>query len=534
MLDWNTMAKHKDAHEEKAGALSKDATAGASLDDKNLDGAEATSSEKPRSEHKKSRILLRIVSILLIIVGVISVLAYVLFGLLVAITAAVGYSVDLYLTVGDGTALSSVLGVIMFVASVSTSFVQLSAGRRGMRLARGKGSAERCQLLGILMIGLAIISWLISVIATSGGTTFDFIDFVLSFALPFFYYALARHELHNSFWEGIKEDEGDEGEPEAVVPLPEVIAERYELSAGGMLVPSDSSIDTVVEFLSTAEFAASMPESAAGRMASRTEKNIRHCTANTFGSAIFGTVRIPQQALELLDLPFKEDVAFAFRLEDNVLSIVSDNDDARQLMAFYALDQIVEKIDAAAALFELLDFVTTDNNAFMFDQQERLNHLESNMAEDVNEIPHDFDKFVSETRAQLLVLESFYRQLSDLASKVAESSADVLSQRTRELFRALCVKAARLNVDAQMLCEHALQIRDIYQSKIDVRQNKVMSILTIVTSFFMPLTLITGWYGTNFDVMPELHFKYSYLVVFIVAISIVTTEAIIFKRKKWF
>ncbi len=48
------------------------------------------------------------------------------------------------------------------------------------------------------------------------------------------------------------------------------------------------------------------------------------------------------------------------------------------------------------------------------------------------------------------------------------------------------------------------------------------------------MTLITGWYGMNFKVMPELGWSMSYFVLIAVAIVIVTVEIIIFKRNKWF
>ncbi len=47
-------------------------------------------------------------------------------------------------------------------------------------------------------------------------------------------------------------------------------------------------------------------------------------------------------------------------------------------------------------------------------------------------------------------------------------------------------------------------VRDVYQSEIGIRQNNVMKVLTIVTTVFLPLTLIAGWYGMNFVYMPEL------------------------------
>ena len=60
-----------------------------------------------------------------------------------------------------------------------------------------------------------------------------------------------------------------------------------------------------------------------------------------------------------------------------------------------------------------------------------------------------------------------------------------------------------------------------------------MTLLTVVTSIFLPLTLIAGWYGMNFRYMPELEWKASYPVVILVSILIVVVCLVWFKKKKW-
>ena len=60
-----------------------------------------------------------------------------------------------------------------------------------------------------------------------------------------------------------------------------------------------------------------------------------------------------------------------------------------------------------------------------------------------------------------------------------------------------------------------------------------MTVLTVITSIFMPLTLIAGWYGMNFKYMPELDWKWSYPVVTGVCLLIVIIALIFFKKKKW-
>ncbi|MFA5533246.1 MAG: CorA family divalent cation transporter, partial [Mariniphaga sp.] len=74
---------------------------------------------------------------------------------------------------------------------------------------------------------------------------------------------------------------------------------------------------------------------------------------------------------------------------------------------------------------------------------------------------------------------------------------------------------------------------NIYHSNISNRTNEVMKVLTIFASIFIPLTFVAGVYGTNFDYLPELHFKYSYFIMLGVMLAIAITMLFYFTRKKW-
>lgn len=86
----------------------------------------------------------------------------------------------------------------------------------------------------------------------------------------------------------------------------------------------------------------------------------------------------------------------------------------------------------------------------------------------------------------------------------------------------------------QQIKEALHQVRELYQAQQAAQQNRVMGVLTVVTTVFLPLTLLTGWYGMNFANMPELQWQYGYPAVIAAAAVIVVAEVIYFWRKRFF
>ena len=74
---------------------------------------------------------------------------------------------------------------------------------------------------------------------------------------------------------------------------------------------------------------------------------------------------------------------------------------------------------------------------------------------------------------------------------------------------------------------------DIYLSSVSNRMNEIMKVLTIIATIFMPLTFIAGVYGMNFKYMPELGWKWSYPVVWLIMLGVAKWMVDFFRRKKW-
>ena len=136
-------------------------------------------------------------------------------------------------------------------------------------------------------------------------------------------------------------------------------------------------------------------------------------------------------------------------------------------------------------------------------------------------------------RKEIIGWIRYYTQLDDMVCEFQENEDGLFSDGEVRMFHMAEKRIGRLNSEAQTLREYGLQLRELFQSEIDVRQNRVMKILTIVTTVFLPLTLVTGWYGMNFIHMPELEWEYGYPVVIAVSMLIVSVCLWIMKKKKF-
>ena len=84
------------------------------------------------------------------------------------------------------------------------------------------------------------------------------------------------------------------------------------------------------------------------------------------------------------------------------------------------------------------------------------------------------------------------------------------------------------------------KIRDLINGMLEIslssasnRLNEVMKVLTVFATIFIPLTFLVGVYGMNFDYMPELRWKWSYPILWLLFFLIPAVLLLWFRRKKW-
>ena len=152
------------------------------------------------------------------------------------------------------------------------------------------------------------------------------------------------------------------------------------------------------------------------------------------------------------------------------------------------------------------------------------------MEEDVSqEHISGFQAKLMPIRRELLNLRSYYDEIMDLTKELEENENGFFLKKHLKYFGTLTDRADRLMSRTSHLLEYAQQVKEAYQAQIDARQNSNMQFLTVISTIFFPLTLITGWYGMNFRDMPGLEDGYPFVVI--LSVIVIVGCIIIFKKK---
>lgn len=136
-------------------------------------------------------------------------------------------------------------------------------------------------------------------------------------------------------------------------------------------------------------------------------------------------------------------------------------------------------------------------------------------------------------RNEIYKAYKFYEQMKFILEEICENDNNLISENMRRPFENMKNLSIRLFSLSSNLRQFIAQIKESYRAEIGIEQNKLMRVFTIVTSIFLPLTLIVGWYGMNFKI-PEFGWEYGYAYVTAVCAVVTIIWFVVCKKKKWF
>lgn len=251
--------------------------------------------------------------------------------------------------------------------------------------------------------------------------------------------------------------------------------------------------------------------------------NVQYCRAEAFGTCVIGTFRVPDKKQVL-----EKRYAIGYYFERERLIFIDNQNIVKKILERME-DIPFEKDAGVVTMFAFfLDNLVRDDVVNLQELEESMGQLEEEL---LTQIPRDFYQTIITYRKKLLILHSYYEQMTDLGD-VLTDAGHLFKKSEQQAFEHFTNRCNRLHDHVEMLREYMIQIREMYQSQLESSQNRSMNLLTLVTTVFFPLSLMAGWYGMNFTGMPELTWKYGYTTMILLSATIVTLEILYFKKKK--
>ena len=248
---------------------------------------------------------------------------------------------------------------------------------------------------------------------------------------------------------------------------------------------------------------------------------IGFCRLENQQECVVGTLCIPK----LLDVLGSRYRMYFFVNRSNVV-IVDDEDFSIRLIHRIQRKKTHQGETKERFLYNYIsEFISRDLEMLVAYERRQLR-----MEEDVSqEKISDFQTKLMPIRRELLNLRSYYDEIMDFTRELEENENGFFLKKHLKYFGTLTDRADRLMSRTGHLLEYAQQVKDACQAQTDARQNSNMQFLTVISTIFFPLTLITGWFGMNFKDMPGLENGYPLIVALSIVVIIVCL--IIFKKK---
>lgn len=242
-------------------------------------------------------------------------------------------------------------------------------------------------------------------------------------------------------------------------------------------------------------------------------------TQNDF---LFGTLCIPK----LLDIAGSRYKIMLF-INRRSFVIIDNYNFSMNMVRRILNGSAAQKLTVQRGVCNYFSQLMQRDTELLMQHEQKIMQLEEKISDGKTE---GFSENINPIRKELLVLRSYYDELRDMGKELEQDENELFDKKQRKYFGTIFDRADRLMNRTVYLLEYAQQVRDAYQAQIDAKQNSNMTFLTAISTIFFPLTLITGWYGMNFENMPELEKGYPWIIALSIAVVIICI--IIFKRKK--
>jgi len=193
----------------------------------------------------------------------------------------------------------------------------------------------------------------------------------------------------------------------------------------------------------------------------------------------------------------------------------------------------LKKWDPYRVFYEVMDNVVDNFFPIIANLEDKINEVEESQMNRSLNMDYLLNRLIN-LRHELLELRHTINPIRDLFYRMLNSHRLPGINSRREYFMDIYDHLLKLSANVDSNREITNDIRDNFMSINSYQQNKVIQVLTVITSIFAPLTFIAGIYGMNFVNMPELKWHYGYYGVMALMLAITVAMILLFKKKGWF
>jgi magnesium transporter len=181
--------------------------------------------------------------------------------------------------------------------------------------------------------------------------------------------------------------------------------------------------------------------------------------------------------------------------------------------------------------YALIDVVVDHYYVVLDDVESVIENLEDKLINGQQDIENKTK--IHELKKELVRIRKSVAPLREAISRFSKSESPLIDNDTYAFLRDLYDHTIQIMDMVESYRDMLNGLQDLFMTEVSFKMNKVMQLLTIVSTIFIPLTFLAGLYGMNFSHIPELHWKYGYFILlgimFIIALFLIA----FFKRKKW-
>ena len=181
-------------------------------------------------------------------------------------------------------------------------------------------------------------------------------------------------------------------------------------------------------------------------------------------------------------------------------------------------------------LFAIIDIIVDNYFLLIEEIGNELAKLENEIFNDPNEV---ILQKIQKNKKQLLTLRKNIYPIREIISNIQRQNYNLIQKDTLKYYKDVNDNILHIIDIIESYRDINSGLKDSYISSISLKMNKIMQMLTIISTIFIPITFIAGVYGMNFEVLPEIQWKYGYLAFWVLVIVTISTLILIFKRKKW-